>query len=337
MCFYERSVIEVSSTVMLNHVKSSRGSSVTSFFVIAFLLLYALNCFLLSLCLSKKIKKTLKNIVEGMERVKVGEEQVHLDFKAEWEFKQIQDSFNAMIQKLEVQKQEKIRMEKQKNQMFLELSHDINTPISTIKSYATALESGLVSEDKKDAYYHIIDLKAGRVSELAKNMFSMLKMDNPDYELQLKKCDMCEVLRKICGEYYEEINEKGFEFIIEIPEKLCYVIMDEKLFSRAIANLFINAIKYNKTGKKIMLSMKKKEKGIWIDVIDDGELLDRELRTTLFDAFTRGDKARKSDGGIGLGLYIVKVIVEKHDGVVEYQSTEEGNCFQISMGNNSSI
>lgn len=177
---------------------------------------YLLNCILLSLYLSRKIQRPLKNIVEGMKRVRKGEEHVYLDFQAEAEFEQIRDSFNEMVQKLQEQEQDKIRLEKQKNQMLLELSHDINTPIATIKSYANALEAGLVPKEKEAAYYHTIDLKADRVSSLAENMFTMLKMDNPDYVLQPERCDMCELLRKTCGEYYDEIEKKGFEFEIGI-------------------------------------------------------------------------------------------------------------------------
>ena len=256
---------------------------------------------------------------------------MYLDFKAEAEFEQIRDSFNEMVQKLKEQEQEKIRLEKQKNQMLLELSHDINTPIATIKSYANALEAGLVPKEKEASYYHTIDLKADRVSNLAENMFTLLKMDNPDYMLQLGRCDMCELLRKTCGEYYDEIEEKGFAFEIEIPEEPCYVLLDEKLFSRVISNLLSNAIKYNETGRKIMLLMEEKETELQIDVMDDGELLDQETGNMLFQAFVRGDKTRKSDGGTGLGLSIAKVIVEKHGGNIQYRNRSGCNCFQIRL------
>lgn len=331
LCIYERDVMEVSVTVMLDGLKTGSGITAGRFFGIAFLILYLLNCILLSLYLSRKIQRPLKNIVEGMKRVRKGEENVYLDFQAEAEFEQIRDSFNEMVQKLKEQELDKVRLEKQKNQMLLELSHDINTPIATIKSYANALEAGLVPKDKEASYYHTIDLKADRVSSLAENMFTMLKMDNPDYMLQLEKCDMCELLRKVCGEYYDEIEKKGFEFEIEIPEEPCYVMADEKLFSRVIANLLSNALKYNRTGKKIMLFMEERERQLQIDVMDDGELLDEETGNALFQAFVRGDKTRKSDGGTGLGLSIAKVIVEKHGGSIQYQNWQGCNCFRIEL------
>lgn len=171
---------------MLNDLKYGSGVTANGFFGIALLILYLLNCILLSLYLSRKIQRPLKNLIEGMKRVKKGEENVYLDFQAEAEFEQIRDSFHEMVQKLKEQEQDKIRLEKQKNQMLLELSHDINTPIAPIKSCANALEAGLVPKEKEISYYHTIDLKADRVSSLAENMFTMLKINNPEYVLQLE-------------------------------------------------------------------------------------------------------------------------------------------------------
>ena len=109
-------------------------------------------------------------------------------------------------------------MTQKKNQMLLELSHDIKTPISTIKSCANALEEGLVPIEKVPEYYHIIEAKADRVQALSEDMFVMLKMDNPDYRINPETVNLCEYLRQLCAEYYDEITEAGFEFIIDIPE-----------------------------------------------------------------------------------------------------------------------
>ena len=111
-----------------------------------------------------------------MECVKNGQEQVRLQLKTEADFQQICESFNIMIETIEQNKLEKKELEDKKHQMLLELSHDIKTPIATIKSYANALEAGLVPEEKITSYYKTIDVKADRVSHLTENMFLMLKM-----------------------------------------------------------------------------------------------------------------------------------------------------------------
>ena len=132
-------------------------------------------------------------------------------------------------------------------------------------------------------------------------------------------------------EHYDEIENAGFEFEIEIPEDSIYTEIDQKLFSRVISNLLTNAVKYNQTGKTIGAEISAANGRPIIRVWDDGEVIDEELSKNMFSAFVRGDKTRKSVGGTGLGLPICKVIVEKHAGTIEYKRVGDKNVFEIVM------
>lgn len=213
--------------------------------------------------------------------------------------------------------------------MLLELSHDIKTPVATIKSYANALEAGLVPEEKIRDTYRVIDAKADRVQKLTDDMFMMLKMDNPDYRINLETVNLCEYLRQLCAEYYDEITEAGFEFAIDIPEKDIKADIDTVLFSRVMGNLFSNAKKYNKTGDTISMSLAEYNDKIMLAVSDNGNEIDKAFAKRMFDAFSRDDQARKTDGGTGLGLAISRIIVEKHDGNLKYYCKSKENVFEI--------
>ena len=282
--------------------------------------------------LSRKIKKPLNEIIGGMEQViEQGVDQVHLDFQAQKEFEEIRDSFNIMTERLEQEKREKRVLEEKKNRMLLELSHDIKTPVATIKSYANALEEGLVkAEDTKD-YYQIIDKKAVRVDVLVNEMFLMLKLDRPEYELELKRTDLCELIRTVCVDYYEELESKGIEMYIEIPETPIWAEVDQKEFTRVVENLLGNIVKYNQTGHGAWVIVREELGMAQIQVQDDGEAIDEEIRPILFDPFVRGDKARTSRGGTGLGLAIAKKIVEKMGGEITYLYEEGRNQFRIIL------
>ncbi|MCM1237447.1 MAG: HAMP domain-containing histidine kinase [Ruminococcus flavefaciens] len=331
LCIYSRAVIEVNTTLILNGDDTSKAYSQSNRFLVLFFTALLLEVLLFSLYLRKKIKNPLDRLVRGMERIRSGESGVMMDIKTEAEFEQIVDTFNMMTAELEWQKQENARLIAQKNQMLLELSHDIKTPIATIKSYANALEAGLVPSEKQKTYHHTIDVKADRVQMLAEEMFFMLKMDNPDYHLTVKRVNVCEFLRTICAEYYDEIEEAGFHFAIEIPEEKFWVDLDEKLFARVVENLLSNARKYNKTGNRIGVSCVQYDAEICIRVADDGEPIDSVLAKQMFSAFVRGDKTRKSDGGTGLGLAISKIIVEKHGGTITYLREANNNVFIITI------
>lgn len=327
LVIYDRQVMYTTFNIRIESI-SSGGSYL---FEILLPILFLMNCILLSLYLRHKIKKPLDVLIQGMERVKAGERGVTLDFKTESEFEQIRDTFNLMTAQLEEEKQENAELVQKKNQLLMELSHDIKTPIATIKSYANALESDLVPEDKKQDYYHTIDLKADRLQQLSEDMQLMLKMDYADYELQLEEVDICELLRKICAEYYEEIENAGFSFEINIPEQTCVQWLDVRLFTRVIGNLLLNARKYNQGGTCIGVHLSIEGQELVIDVIDDGAPIAKEVAEHMFDAFMRGDQARKSDGGMGLGLSIAKAIIEKNQGNICYLRIQEKNCFRITL------
>ena len=326
LCFYDRAVMQVSATVNLNYVEDY---GIPDIFILFFP--SALLEILISLYLKRKIKNPLDRIMAGMEDLKSGNTGARIDIKTEAEFEKIVDTFNLMAQQLEDEKAQKELLIRKKNQMLLELSHDIRTPVATIKSYANALEAGLVPEERIESVYRTIDRKADRVEKLSGDMFMMLKMDNPDYELRMETVNLCELLRQLCVEYYDEITEAGFDFVIDIPDMEIPVSADVDLLSRVISNLLSNALRYNKSGKVIAVSMSGESGKAVLSVSDDGEEVDRAFAGQMFHAFSRGDFSRKTDGGTGLGLAISRIIMEKHGGSIGYCRRDGKNVFAAML------
>ncbi len=327
LCIYERSIVEPDVTIHLDDV----GKFKTPKLFYIFIPLCVIEIVLISLYLKKKLKKPLSKIIEGMEDLKSGNSGARIDIASEAEFEEIVETFNIMAEQIEKEKAEKERLTQNKNQMLLELSHDIKTPVATIKSYVNALEAGLVPTEKVNGTYRIIDAKVNRVQKLTDDMFMMLKMDHPDYRLNLEVVNVCEYLRRLCAEYYDEITEAGFNFAIDIPETEIKAQIDTNLFSRVVGNLLSNAKKYNKSGKVISIKLTSENKQMYLAVCDDGNEIDRTFAQQIFNAFSRGDKARKTDGGTGLGLAISRIIIEKHGGSINYFRNKETNVFEIIL------
>lgn len=313
-------------------ITSENGNSNYFYFVVLVLLLvFILNCLFLSLFLTKKIKKPLKEIEIGIKKIQEGNESVVLDFPAKMEFAEIKDSFNYMSKTIQYEKQARLESEERKNQLLLDLSHDIKTPISTIKAYTQALEEKMVPVDSVDKYLNIIEKKAMRVSELASDLFTVLSMDNIAYVVNKEPVFISEFLREICSNFYDESVEKNLTMEIDISESDIEIEIDKKLVKRTIENLIGNALKYNKTGKFLSVLLYKKRNQIVIEVVDDGKGITEERQKTMFDAFSRGDAARSSDEGTGLGLFIAKTIMEKHRGSIGYERKYNKNIFYLSF------
>lgn len=286
---------------------------------------------LVSFYIYRKIKKPLKQTVEGMQRVTLGEQRVHLSFRAEGEFTAIQDAFNLMIDRLEAEQSEKEKLQKERQQMLLELSHDLKTPLATIKSSAAALVEGVVAEEEKERYYQTIVAKSDRVNTMADDMFTMLKMESSDYQPRLIRMDFCELVRQICVEHYEEMEQAEFSVQIGIPEEPVWVLADDKLLARVVANFITNAVKYNKTGKEISVTVKREGDEAVLIVADDGMGIEENVQRRMFLAFVRGDASRSTSGGTGLGLAITKGIARKHGGDVGYLYEHGKNKFFLRL------
>lgn len=305
-------------------------SNVNAGELLAVALLLLADVFAVSFYISRKIKRPLDSLIMGMKRVEQGEEQVELSMHTEREFVEIGQAFNRMTKQLHLQKAENEKMSRSRQRMLLELSHDIKTPVATIKSFACALQEGMVPEEELSRYYQTIALKAERVNTMSEDLFTMLKMENADYRLELKPVNLAELSRRICGEYYGEISEAGFAFEIDIPKEQVFVRADEKLLSRVIGNLLTNARKYNRTGKEIRIGLWEQEQVI-LRVEDDGEEILPDVRDAMFHAFVRGESARSSRGGTGLGLAIAKAVMEKHGGEIFYKRKEGWNVFELLL------
>lgn len=324
LCVYDRKIVQPVMNVILNNIPSQGQPD----FIMLFIPLSIAEIVLISLYHRRKIKRPLDSIIAGMESLKSGNSSARIDIKTEAEFEEIVETFNIMADRLEREKTEKERLTQSKNRMLLELSHDIRTPVATIKSCANALEAGLVPEERIQRYYRTIDAKADRVRILSDDMFTMLKMDTPDYTLNLEWTNMCEFLRRLCAEYYDEVTEAGFEFIVDIPENDIFTEIDVKMFPRVVGNLLSNAVRYNDTGSTISARLAA-DKMLTLEIADDGQPI--ALAEEVFTAFSRGDKARRTDGGTGLGLAISKLIVEKHGGKLGYFREGKENVFRVKL------
>ncbi len=318
-------------TVIYNlNVDKAIISNINSTESLAIFLLVLADVFAVSFYTFRKIKRPLDSLIDGMKRVENGEEQVELSMQTEREFVEIGQAFNRMTEQLHIQKAENEKMINSRQQMLLELSHDIKTPVATIKSYACALQEKMVPNEKLEEYYETIALKAERVNTMSEDLFTMLKMESADYRLELMSVDIAELARRICAEYYAEITEAGFTFEINIPEKPVLVQGDEKLLTRVISNLLTNAKKYNQSGKEIRIFLEKQEH-ITLQVEDDGDEIAGEIQSAMFTAFVRGESARNSRGGTGLGLAIAKAVMEKHGGSISYRRDGERNVFNLTF------
>ncbi len=203
--------------------------------------------------------------------------------------------------------------EKQRNLMLSDIAHDLRTPITTIAGYSKALNDGMVTdEEKRRDYLQAIENKAVRMSELITLLFDYVRLGSDGFTLNYERIDLCEMLRENAALLYQDVEDKGMELSVEIPEEPCYINADPLQLSRVITNIINNAIRHNERGAQIELELHRRFGKLEIVISDDGELIEEEVAEHIFEPFAVGDKSRRTKGGNGLGLSIAMKIVEMH-------------------------
>ncbi|MGG7176709.1 ATP-binding protein [Clostridium paraputrificum] len=328
---------KVSIVVNLFSVPYSMGKPIYVLYikvVSVSLVLFIISITIYSMWTARKIKRPLKKIDEALGKVIEGDYDEKLTLDEAKEFVVVSNTINFLIDKLKVSKEENKRLEESKTRMLIDLSHDIKTPITTIRGFSAALSEGLIEDQEhRERYYETIYKKSERVAELVDDLFEFVKMDSVQYTLKLEKIDICEFLRQIVVEYVDELNERDFELIVNIPEEVILAKIDCRLFKRVITNLIENSIKYNPDGTILRVELRDLGTFIVIEVADNGIGIPAAIKNRAFDPFVRGDESRRSDGGSGLGLAIAHKIVENHGGEISLldRRGNESTIFSIKM------
>lgn len=211
---------------------------------------------------------------------------------------------------IEEEKEQQIAYDRERNLLLSDIAHDIRTPITTLCSYSKALSDDLVQGEKRQEYLQAIYNKSMRMNELITLLFEYVKMDSMGFELHKEEYDLGELLRECTASLYSDYEDRMIALRVEIPETPVPYNMDKLQMTRAVTNLLTNAVRYGKEGGKTLVRLS----DYTITVADDGLLIDDELAEHIFDPFSRGDRARSTEGGSGLGLSIASKIVTMHGG-----------------------
>lgn len=237
--------------------------------------------------------------------------------------------FDLLLAQEEAQK---LARDQRRNLMLSDIAHDIKTPITTICGYSKALSEGIVEEKDRQSYLEVIYAKAMRMDELVTLLFEYVKLESEGFTLHQEPGDLAELTRETAAFLYADFEDRGMELVLEIPEERVPFAMDRLQFGRAVTNLLTNALRYGKEGGRVLIRLKEYE----LTVADEGAPIDPAFAAHIFEPFARGDKARSSKGGSGLGLGIAKKIVEMHGGkLLLNQNFGEGytKAFQIRLEN----
>ena len=260
-----------------------------------------------------KLKKATKNIKEG-----------NLDFVLEVEgndeFSQLCQDFEEMRKRLKESTEEKILMDKENKELISNISHDLKTPITAVKGYVEGIMDGVAdTPEKMDRYVRTIYNKTNEMDHLINELTFYSKIDTNRIPYTFSKLNVEDYFSDCAEELGLEMETRGIELVYaNYVEKGVQVIADGEQIRRVIHNIVSNAIKYMEKPRGI-IQLRVKDVGdfIQVEIEDHGKGIAAKDLPYIFDRFYRTDVSRNSSkGGSGIGLSIVKKIMEDHGGKV---------------------
>ena len=260
-----------------------------------------------------KLRKATRNIKEG-----------NLDFVLEVEgndeFSQLCQDFEEMRLRLKANAEEKILMDKENKELISNISHDLKTPITAVKGYVEGIMDGVAdTPEKMDRYVRTIYNKTNEMDHLINELTFYSKIDTNRIPYTFSKLNVEDYFSDCAEELGLEMETRGIELVYaNYVEKGVQVIADGEQIRRVIHNIVSNAIKYMEKPKGI-IQLRVKDVGdfIQVEIEDNGKGIAAKDLPYIFDRFYRTDVSRNSSkGGSGIGLSIVKKILEDHGGKV---------------------
>jgi len=227
-----------------------------------------------------------------------------------------------------------LELARMKSDFVSTVSHEFKSPLTSIRQLAEMLQSGRVpSEERRQQYYDVLLEQSERLALLTDNILSLAKIEEGRAEFAFEMTDVPALLTNVVSSIQERVRHEGFDIELKAQGPIPLVAVDRSALSQAITNLIDNAIKYSGDSRKVVVGASVETQSLAIAVQDFGVGIKKEDIDRVFERFFRGgDELTRTVKGSGLGLTLVKEIVEAHRGRVQVESEPgKGSVFSILL------
>ena len=268
---------------------------------------------IVSFFVSRRISRPLKDISTAAKSVAKGDFSVQLPVRGNDEIAAVCETFNQMTFSLN-------KLEEMRSGFISSVSHELRTPMTTISGFIEGILDGTIPPERQEKYLSIVLEETKRLARLVNELLLVARMEE-GLSLHLSTFDMNEAVRVAILRFETILTEKGLEADIAFEKETCPVSADRDAIDRVLTNLFDNAIKFNRPGGYVKVTVGLAEGGTMVSVENAGEGISPENLKMIWDKFYKTDQSRSLDKtGVGLGLYLVKNIIAAHGGRISAES-----------------
>lgn len=296
--------------------------------LIVTLLMISLN-FLYDKILKNYMAFILENLSDMLDTIISMKEKETFSTVDDTIFSKLQNQINKLTNILISQNK---RIEEEKNQIKMlisDISHQLKTPISNITLYSEFLKDEDLTKEERLEFNNIVILSINKLTFLVESMIKMSRLESGVISLKFKEGSLNETVLLSLNQVYKKAEKKNITISLEEKSNI-KINQDKNWLSEAIFNVLENAIKYTERGGRINITLSSYEVFSRIDIEDNGIGISEEEFPKIFSRFYRGTNSYEVEG-IGIGLYLTREIITKHNGYIKVSSNEEGSKFSIFL------
>lgn len=284
------------------------------------------SCFIIYCFTKKIIVEPLSEINIAARKIARGEVERRVHLKSNDEIHELAQSFNMMADSLE-------RVENNRREFISNVSHELRSPITSIKGFIGGVLDGVVPKDKEIHYLSIAYDEIQRLSRLVNELLDLSAIDAGKFTLRISEIDINEIVRLCVINCETKIKNKKLMVDVFLQDEHLYVMGDRDRIIQVITNLLDNAIKYVNDSGNIKITTKVKGEKVLFSIFNDGPSIDPEDLKHIWERFYKSDKSRTSKVSTGLGLPIVRSILTQHgeDIWAENKDNKEGVTFFFTL------
>ncbi len=227
-----------------------------------------------------------------------------------------------------------LHLSRLKSDFVANVSHELKTPLALIRLFSETLELGRVpNEEKKQQYYRVIHKESRRLTQLINNILDFSRIEAGRREYNFRRVDVARVVEEVLDAYRFQLEQQGFTLQVDLQEGLPLLEVDHEALGQALLNVVNNAVKYSADQKHVEVRLRRAGNRVTIAVTDRGIGIRKAEHDKIFEKFYRAeDSLVHETRGSGLGLSLVRHIMEAHGGAVEVQSAPgKGSTFTLVL------
>lgn len=278
---------------------------------------------------SRNITSPLHKINVAIKEFSKGDFNKRVEYNSDNELGELAYNVNVMAESIQ-------NLENMRTAFISDVSHELRTPMTSISGFVQGILDGTISKDESDKYLEIVLSESKRLSRLVNDLLNISRIESGKLEIHKTRFDITELAKQVLLKFETDVTKKEISVYFESDLEEIFVFADVDYVTQILINLIHNAVKFSSNQGFIKIKLEIQDEKCMVYVENDGEGIERDKLSLIWERFYKTDSSRSSDkSGVGLGLYIVKKLIDAQNESVFVSSDKGKNtvfAFTLDIG-----